>query len=247
MAYDNQTTLAWLATPEGETTLQALTRLRQTYETARGTNDPRQRDIARTALGGAVCALLEATGATEQLRAQMLEHVLGDRKDGAAYAEKTFTELTRAEMVRTPGGLAVMRGLAERGVLTMFSLFGVKFSAMVVNELRGRAKGHRGVLGFSPKKGKNPDGGLADALQEKTVLALGYTLGSSGGGQLKQALLDQATTFYNSHATIKGVATVRWASVRDWTQRSHANAYRIAVQDGLAHLDARTIDTSRQL
>ena len=85
-------------------------------ETARGANDPATRETARTALGAAAGAFLEGTGVTEQLRQQMLEHVLGELDGGAAYAGKSFEELTRPEMARTKGGLAVLRGLAERGV-----------------------------------------------------------------------------------------------------------------------------------
>ena len=131
---DDEAFEAW---QHSETVQGPLYRLWEAEKAARTANDPVKREAGRTALGAAAGAFLEGTGVTEQLQQQMLEHVLGELDGGAAYAGKTFEELTRPEMARTKGGLAVLRALAERGVLTLFTLLGAKFSATTVADLRG--------------------------------------------------------------------------------------------------------------
>ena len=238
--------LLWLRdSADGQRVLDALQAVKNDEEHARTANSPDARERARTALGETAGTLLDALGVTSQLQQQMVDHALGEPGVDRPSHALTFAELTRPEMARTTGGLAILRNLAARGVLTLFSLLGAKFSAATVHELRGIGKGREGIFTFIPKTGVARDGGPAHALQEETVSRLGYTVGAPA--QLKWAMLKRAADYYNRRAAQHGLSTTKPATVRDWCQRPHALVYEDARKEGARDRRDGNINSERLL
>ena len=209
-------------------------------QAARETKDPTTRATKRQVLGDVLGKFLQVTGSTAELRDEMVEHML-DVPGNEIWKGKSFAELTRSEMLRTKGGEAAVRTMAEVALLRLFGLLGAKFTNVTVGELRRLPTGYDGVFSFLPKAGVKPGHGPTHALAQKTVNRLGYTVGVQGG-RLTRALLVRAVEYFDQQGVIHQIPPTKLATMRDWTQREHAKVYEDAVKNGITARETGTID-----
>jgi hypothetical protein len=252
---EQQATLDWLGSPEGEPALAALTRMREAMERERQANSPEARNTAQEAALKADAALSEVVGMAALRRRRILAELTGeevrDRLDERDYQAR----IGQAIMDGTPKGRNAVRRATWRMAQDLNGIVGDKLAFHVAAHMREVASGRIGLMDAEPQQGVDTKSAPAFGLRTRIVADTGYTVGAEvDRSRVPSSFWKRAARLHNELAAlmetdIVKVAPVSPKTIRDWCTRQGEwrDLFEKSRAEGRRDRAALSIDTTRLL